>query len=316
MKPRLYTSLLASKDRTPDKLNYDFYVELTPLSEVYVVGQPMLFKAEAVNESDKTLYYLRNSFAVRHVLQVIGPDKAPLKRIGQGACTTIGYEPIEPGERALLLDDYDLSEHYAVTEPGRYEVQFEYNLQPADHDPFLKSFLKYFEQTRSEESGRHQTRFSNRKAPWKNPFYRFMFHSSKDDGLYCCGYPGTNRSNIVILEVLPGTPSPKDVVYGLLNPLVPYSWHIEVFRREKSEATSACDVVVVEFSDALPPPQPDPWIQVWIISESPDDTVNMRFAPVYLGKTEWGEAYLAANEAALAEWSNHRVELTKALGLE
>ena len=98
------------------------------MSEMFVLGQPMLFRLEVDNSGEDELAYGRYvpltfvdpmtiTDEAGDTAAYLGP--AAPQRVYQGDDT-----PIKPGRSTVLLDGFDIAKHYDIKRPGRYKVQF------------------------------------------------------------------------------------------------------------------------------------------------------------------------------------------------
>ncbi len=96
---------------------------LTSVSQKYVVGQPMLFRLELINECDFDLVYdaTRTAFYSMLVTDASGQSVPYIRGPVQ---TAIHYMRIKAGETAVLFDKLDLGKDYDLSKPGRYKVKF------------------------------------------------------------------------------------------------------------------------------------------------------------------------------------------------
>jgi len=97
---------------------------LTALTKECVVGLPMLFRLELVNECDFDLAYDASRVAVTASLRVTDADGQPAPCTLGPVQTTTHYQRIKAGETAVLFDNLDLGKSYDLHKPGRYKVQF------------------------------------------------------------------------------------------------------------------------------------------------------------------------------------------------
>ena len=100
---------------------------ITPVSERFVIGKPMLLRVELLNLGKSSLYY-RNVGVAGVVLSVRNPswqylpaNVAPFRgQVGFG-----GSEgELSAGETKVLAEEIDVTHRVSVVVPGRYTVQF------------------------------------------------------------------------------------------------------------------------------------------------------------------------------------------------
>ncbi len=98
----------------------DVEIRLSPVSDTFILGQPLLFRLELINDGELELGYINvnNSMTITDE----HGDRIP--------CTADEFQifgashAIKPGERDVLFDNFDISSQYAFTTPGKYKVQF------------------------------------------------------------------------------------------------------------------------------------------------------------------------------------------------
>jgi hypothetical protein len=98
--------------------------QLTGISREYVLGKPMVFRLELINDGKWELSYDDQQVAVNGSMIITRTDGTLMPYIAQGCQTSGAYRPIGPGQTVTLFDGLDLAKDYAVKEPGRYKVQF------------------------------------------------------------------------------------------------------------------------------------------------------------------------------------------------
>ena len=97
---------------------------LTPLNKEFLLGQPMLFRLELINEGEAELLYDHQQVAVNASMTITDEDGKPVPYVA-GPTQTVGWhKPIKPGESVVLFDKFDISKQYDIRKPGRYKVQF------------------------------------------------------------------------------------------------------------------------------------------------------------------------------------------------
>lgn len=118
----------------PRQAREGFDVRLIPLSNAFVLGQPIPLRLEIENTSNETLGYTRTSYMVNDPLEVKDPNGRPVPYLDSSYQTMIGVDFVEPGEMVVLVERYDLYSQYHITKPGRYTIQFkkEIYLRPSN----------------------------------------------------------------------------------------------------------------------------------------------------------------------------------------
>jgi hypothetical protein len=107
-----------------EKQKEGLQIQLVSVSKEFAVGKPMLFRLEMTNVSDETLPYRPTAYMVNDPMIVKGPDGKSMAFMGGPCQTAVGLEFIEPGETVVLVDSYDVTSQYHITNPGRYSFQF------------------------------------------------------------------------------------------------------------------------------------------------------------------------------------------------
>jgi hypothetical protein len=92
---------------------------LTPLSESFVIGQPMLFRLEMKNTGDKAFGCGRTDVMVNDPMLVTGPDGGILPYVDTSYQTAWRSDAILPGETIVLVDKYDVTTQYRILRAGR-----------------------------------------------------------------------------------------------------------------------------------------------------------------------------------------------------
>ena len=97
---------------------------MTPVSREFVVGRPMLFRLELVNEGKVELFYDRQQVAVNSSM-TITDEKGERVSYTFGPEQTAGrYQKIKAGSSAILFDNLDISSQYDLNKAGKYKVRF------------------------------------------------------------------------------------------------------------------------------------------------------------------------------------------------
>ncbi|MCH8119640.1 MAG: hypothetical protein IIC00_07925 [Planctomycetes bacterium] len=111
------------RDRT---LQEGLKLSLVPLSDGFVIGQPMLFRLEMTNISGSPIAYKKTSFLMinNHII-VIAPSGERLEYIYPYVQTMSGPPVnIEPNQTVVLVEKYDATTQYHIIQPGQYTFQF------------------------------------------------------------------------------------------------------------------------------------------------------------------------------------------------
>ncbi len=97
---------------------------LTPVTDEFVIGQPMRLRLVMKNEGREPAGYTRTSAMVNDPLLVTGPDGTTLSYMDTSYQTMAGPDIILPGEVVVLADAYDVTSQYHIVRPGRYTFQW------------------------------------------------------------------------------------------------------------------------------------------------------------------------------------------------
>ena len=96
---------------------------LTPVSDKFVVGQPMFFRLELINSGPALVHY--HDYGVRYAHWFVSNEKKE-RSIHGGVVGQIGVVTgkLAPNSSVVLAEKYDLNRHRSITNAGRYQVQF------------------------------------------------------------------------------------------------------------------------------------------------------------------------------------------------
>ncbi len=101
----------------------DIRTHLIPVSEQFVIGSPMLFRVELTNLGKTAVDYMNSGVAFAP-LTVLDDKGQPLPSIEKPSQIGVGRSQVASGATVVLADKIDLNQHYAITKPGKYVVQF------------------------------------------------------------------------------------------------------------------------------------------------------------------------------------------------
>lgn len=99
-------------------------VRLSPVSERFVVGSPMLFKLELVNSGKELAEYEDCGISV-YPLKVRDSENEPVERHVIPSQVPAITQEIAPESSVVLAERIDLLKWYSITKPGKYYVQFD-----------------------------------------------------------------------------------------------------------------------------------------------------------------------------------------------
>jgi hypothetical protein len=110
-----------------DKIKQGIEIRLIPISNEFVIGQPMLFRIEMKNVSDAPILYTAtgpHSVMVNDPMFIVDPNGKTMEYVDTSYMTAIWSDAILPGETIVLVDKYDVSSQYRIVKPGIYKFQF------------------------------------------------------------------------------------------------------------------------------------------------------------------------------------------------
>ena len=96
---------------------------LTAISQQFVIGSPMWFRLELINEGSVPVHY-QNSGIAFYGLTVCDNQQQQLASTNGAAQIVVGTRKVDPGASVVLADKIDLNSNHLLTKSGRYSVQF------------------------------------------------------------------------------------------------------------------------------------------------------------------------------------------------
>jgi hypothetical protein len=97
--------------------------QLIPLSEEYVIGQPMLFALVLTNASNQIAWYDPQQVAQNNPFTIKDPDGQQLAFLAKSQ-STMGYaRPLDAQETTVLLESFDITRFYPMVKAGKYTIQ-------------------------------------------------------------------------------------------------------------------------------------------------------------------------------------------------
>ena len=112
---------------------------LTPLSERFVIGSPMLLRLELVNSGETSIHYIDQGVRFKP-LNVLNDRKEPILYLPKPAQIMLGKAELAAGSLAVLAEKIDINQDHEISKAGKYFVQFDSaDLQigqPLPHEEF------------------------------------------------------------------------------------------------------------------------------------------------------------------------------------
>lgn len=110
-----------------EKFKQGIKYRLIPISNGFVIGQPMLFRIEMINVSGTPILYMGTSptsMMVNDPMNITGPNGETIDYVDTNYQIVVWSDMILPKETIILVDNYDVISQYLITKPGRYTFQF------------------------------------------------------------------------------------------------------------------------------------------------------------------------------------------------
>lgn len=96
---------------------------LTPVSDRFIIGKPMLFRVELVNAGPSPVHYMDSG--VRHKsLTVLNENRETIPHTPQPMQIAVAKKELAPNTSIVLAEGIDITQGRAPIKPGRYFVQF------------------------------------------------------------------------------------------------------------------------------------------------------------------------------------------------
>jgi hypothetical protein len=99
-------------------------VHLSPLSEKFVIGSPMLFRLELINFGPTPIHYL-NSGVQYHPLKVLNEKREVVPAYEQPSQIGVRQGDLASGASGILADKIDITQNHEISKAGKYFVQFD-----------------------------------------------------------------------------------------------------------------------------------------------------------------------------------------------
>jgi hypothetical protein len=97
---------------------------LTPVSERFVIGPPMLFRMEVINFGNAPLHF-EDSGVAYHSLTVLNETRETIPTHVEPLQIVVKHGELAAGSSAILASNIDISRDHNITKPGKYFVQFD-----------------------------------------------------------------------------------------------------------------------------------------------------------------------------------------------
>jgi hypothetical protein len=115
---------IAAKDLSVESKMPFISTRLIPLTNRFVIGQPMRFRVELTNAGPTDVYYQEGGLnyyglVVRDERDTILTNTAGPAQIG------VGTEKLPAHSAVVLAEALDIRQNHPITEPGKYSVQFD-----------------------------------------------------------------------------------------------------------------------------------------------------------------------------------------------
>jgi hypothetical protein len=96
---------------------------LTAVSEVFVIGSPMLFRLELINSGETPIHYMDTGVRF-HALSVFSEKKGFVEYHSKPLQIRVRNAELLSKSSVVLADKIDINEGGEIIEPGKYFVQF------------------------------------------------------------------------------------------------------------------------------------------------------------------------------------------------
>ncbi|MFH0732344.1 MAG: BsuPI-related putative proteinase inhibitor [Candidatus Omnitrophota bacterium] len=97
---------------------------LIPLEQEHVLGQPIRFRLEMINETNSSKNYDSQQVKVNNSMLIKDHNDKVIPYSAEQYMTTGSPRRIQPGETVILFDNFDITSQYQIDKPGEYTIQF------------------------------------------------------------------------------------------------------------------------------------------------------------------------------------------------
>ena len=102
----------------------DLTTRLTPAQKRFVLGNPMRFRLELVNDSTVELLYDDQQAHLNQSLTVVDNRGRVMPYILGPSNTGGNFKSIQPNSSVVIFDGLDVAKQYEISRQGRYAFQF------------------------------------------------------------------------------------------------------------------------------------------------------------------------------------------------
>ena len=111
----------------PEEFDKAIKYILSPASQEFVIGKPMLFRLEMKNIGEKPIGYWRTEVLMNDPMLVTDPNGRVLPCVDAGGQLFMSPDAILSGEVIVLGEAYDVTSQYRILHPGRYRFQWRFD---------------------------------------------------------------------------------------------------------------------------------------------------------------------------------------------
>jgi hypothetical protein len=267
----LILALAGCQTSPPAPNNPCLKTKLTVLDAEVVLGKTLRIRLELTNESSATMAYDDQGIG-RGTIEIKDASGAEVPYIDISRQTFGHTKILKPGETAVLMEDDDLAPYYQLTKPGRHSLRYAGGgLQIIDV---------------RDVPALDPTKETGDADRWSRDMDKMMRS------------PILVPSNVVTVEIKPGTPEKRAVFAAALMKILPPEWDLGVaLIADRDEgiwltrhATLKSDVARIEVSHFKPAGNEKP-----------------------LGRWNGREVYAIANAQATALWPDFRTRIASIL---
>lgn len=266
----LILAIAGCQTSPPAPTNPGLKTKLTVLDAEVVLGKTLRVRLELTNESSATMVYDEQQIS-RGTIEIKDAAGAKLPFIDIPRQTIGHAKLLKPGETVVLMEDDDLAPYYPFTKPGRYSLRFAGGGLEIIDVREVPTLDPREETGDADQWSRDLDKMS--QSPIRVP------------------------SNVVTVEMKPGTPEERTLFAEALRKILPPDWDVGVaLIADQDEgiwltrhATLKSDVARIEVSRSGP-------------------AGNEK-----IGRWKGKDAYVSANPQAVALWPDFRTRIASIL---